>query len=221
MTQERELLRGTVGAVLFYNAENGYTVLKMQCEDGELVTVVGMIPMAVVGERLLVTGHWVSHSTYGRQFEAEFLERLMPESKKEIAAYLASGTIKGVGAKTAQKIVAQFGTEALDVLENDPQRLTEISGITPRKAREISESFCRQAGIRRLVEYLCVNGLPAELAVRGLSDVWARVPADFAGGPLCAGPAGDWREFWRGRCVCNALRCGGRRCAPAGSWDNF
>ena len=166
MTQERELLRGTVGAVLFYNTENGYTVLKMQCEDGELVTVVGMIPMAVVGERLLVTGHWVSHSTYGRQFEAEFLERLMPESKKEIAAYLASGTIKGVGAKTAQKSVAQFGTEALDVLENDPQRLTEISGITPRKAREISESFCRQAGIRRLVEYLCVNGLPAELAVR-------------------------------------------------------
>ena len=116
MAREQELLRGTVAAVVFYNAENGYTVLKMQCEDGELVTVVGMIPMAVVGERLLITGHWVSHSTYGRQFEAEFLERLMPESKKEIEAYLASGAVKGVGIKTAQKIVQRFGVEALDVL---------------------------------------------------------------------------------------------------------
>ena len=166
MAREQELLRGTVAAVVFYNAENGYTVLKMQCEDGELVTVVGMIPMAVVGERLLITGHWVSHSTYGRQFEAEFLERLMPESKKEIEAYLASGAVKGVGIKTAQKIVQRFGAEALDVLENAPERLAEISGITARKAEEIGDSFRKQSGIRRLVEFLCVNGLPAELAVR-------------------------------------------------------
>lgn len=166
MAREQELLRGTVAAVVFYNAENGYTVLKMQCEDGELVTVVGMIPMAVVGERLLITGHWVSHSTYGRQFEAEFLERLMPESKKEIEAYLASGAVKGVGIKTAQKIVQRFGVEALDVMENAPERLAEISGITARKAEEIGDSFRKQSGIRRLVEFLCVNGLPAELAVR-------------------------------------------------------
>ena len=166
MTREQELLRGTVAAVVYYNADNGYTVLKLQCEDGEVVTVVGMIPMAVVGERLLVTGHWVSHSTYGRQFEAEFLERLMPESRKEIEAYLASGAIKGVGIKTAQKIVQKFGVEALDIMENDPDRLTEISGITARKAEEIAASFQQQSGIRRLVEFLCVNGLPAELAVR-------------------------------------------------------
>ena len=95
MRQQQELLRGTVNAVVFYNAENGYCVLRLQCEDGELTNVVGMIPMPVVGERLLITGHWVSHNTYGRQFEAEFLERLMPETRREIEAYLASGALKG------------------------------------------------------------------------------------------------------------------------------
>ena len=86
MRQQQELLRGTVNAVVFYNAENGYCVLRLQCEDGELTNVVGMIPMLFVGERLLITGHWVSHNTYGRQFEAEFLERLMPETRREIEA---------------------------------------------------------------------------------------------------------------------------------------
>ena len=99
MRQQQELLRGTVNAVVFYNAENGYCVLRLQCEDGELTNVVGMIPMPVVGERLLITGHWVSHNTYGRQFEAEFLERLMPETRREIEAYLASGALKASGSR--------------------------------------------------------------------------------------------------------------------------
>lgn len=80
-----EILRGTVIKVLFQNAENGYTVLRLQCEDGETVTVVGVIPMTVVGERLMITGRWGSHPSHGRQFEAEFLERLMPETEQEIS----------------------------------------------------------------------------------------------------------------------------------------
>ena len=79
-----ELLQGTVSAVVFQNAENGYAVLRLAQAGGETVTVVGTIPMPVVGERLLVTGKWASHSSYGRQFEAEFLERLLPETKAEI-----------------------------------------------------------------------------------------------------------------------------------------
>ena len=166
MRQQQELLRGTVNAVVFYNAENGYCVLRLQCEDGELTNVVGMIPMPVVGERLLITGHWVSHNTYGRQFEAEFLERLMPETRREIEAYLASGALKGVGVKTAHRIVQLFGERALEVLEKEPEQLTQITGITAKKAAQLSSAFQKQSGIRRLVEYLCVNGLPAELAVR-------------------------------------------------------
>ena len=104
-----EILQGTVAAVIFQNEENGYTVLRLNCDTGDTVTVVGVIPMAVVGERLLVTGKWTSHPSHGRQFEAEFLERLMPESERDILAYLSSRTLKGVGERTAERIVSAFG----------------------------------------------------------------------------------------------------------------
>ena len=94
---EQELLYGTVSAVVFQNQENGYTVLRLKSQDGEMITVVGSIPMTVVGERLSITGHWITHASYGRQFEAELLERLMPESSDEILSYLCSRAVKGVG----------------------------------------------------------------------------------------------------------------------------
>ena len=106
---ELELLQGTVSAVVFQNAENGYAVLRLTQSGGETVTVVGTIPMPVVGERLMVTGKWGSHSSYGRQFEAEFLERLLPESKTEILGYLSARTVKGIGPKLAARIVDRFG----------------------------------------------------------------------------------------------------------------
>ena len=161
-----EILQGTVAAVIFQNEENGYTVLRLNCETGETVTVVGVIPMSVVGERLLVTGKWISHPSHGRQFEAEFLERLMPESERDILAYLSSRTLKGVGEKTAERIVSAFGRRSLDVIELEPERLAEIPGISLRKAKEISEAFHRQIGIRRLMEFLSAHGLPAALSVR-------------------------------------------------------
>lgn len=161
-----EILRGTVIKVLFQNAENGYTVLRLQCEDGETVTVVGVIPMTVVGERLMITGRWGSHPSHGRQFEAEFLERLMPETEQEILAYLSSRALKGIGPKTAERIVATFGLRSLDILEQEPERLCELPGISRKKALEIGECFRRQTEIRRLMEFLTAHDLPAELAMR-------------------------------------------------------
>ena len=160
------MIRGTVQSVLFQNPENGYSVLKLRTEEGELVTVVGTIPMTIVGERLVIAGRWGHHPNHGQQFEAEFLERLMPETKAEIFSFLSSHAVKGIGAKTAEKIVSRFGASSLDVLENEPERLTEIPGITEKKAREMSESFRRQSGIRRLIEFLTAHRLPPELAVR-------------------------------------------------------
>lgn len=167
MYQEREeILQGTVCSIIFQNTENGYTVLRLRCEDGETVTVVGTIPMTVVGERLLVTGRWNSHPSHGRQFEAEFLERLMPETEHEIRAYLSSRVIRGVGAKTADAIVNAFGRDTLNVMEQAPERLAELPGISARKASEIGKAFRQQIGVRRLMEFLTAYQLPPELAMR-------------------------------------------------------
>lgn len=166
MQEEQTLLRGSVAAVVFQNAENGYTVLRLRCEDGETVTVVGTIPLTAVGENLLITGKWGTHATYGRQFVAEYLERLMPETREDILAFLSSRAVKGVGAVLAVRIVDRFGTQALDIIENHPEQLSEVQGISPKKAKEISENFCRQVGVRRLIEFLTQHHLPAELAVR-------------------------------------------------------
>jgi len=163
---DQEVLYGTVSAIVFQNPENGYTVLRLRSQDGEPITVVGTVPMVAVGERLSITGKWISHATYGRQFEAELLERLMPETSEEILAYLSSRTIKGVGEKTAQRIVTAFGERSLDVIENEPELLTKISGISSNKARAISESFKRQVGMRRLIEFLSAHYLPVALAMR-------------------------------------------------------
>ena len=102
--EELELLQGTVAAVVYQNHENGYAVLRLSL-GRETVTVVGTIPLAVPGERLMVTGRWANNANYGRQFEAEFLERLMPETTPEILSYLSSRTVKGIGPKLAAAII--------------------------------------------------------------------------------------------------------------------
>lgn len=137
---EQELVSGTIAAVVFENPENGYAVVKLDSDDGGLITVVGTIPAPAAGERLIVTGKWTAHATYGRQLEAEFLERLLPDSTAEICAYLSSRAVRGVGPKTAEKIVAAFGTDSLKILEAAPERLTEIDGISRKKALEIGAS---------------------------------------------------------------------------------
>ncbi|MBE6932984.1 MAG: ATP-dependent RecD-like DNA helicase [Ruminococcaceae bacterium] len=166
MEQELELLRGTVCAVVFQNEENGYTVLKLDSEGDGIITVVGTIPLVSVGERLMITGKWQAHAQYGRQFSAEFLERLMPETKQQILAYLSSRTIRGIGPKTAVKIVDRFGENALEIIEHHPEQLAQIAGITMQKAKAMSEAFASQTGVRRLIEFLTSHGLSAQIAMR-------------------------------------------------------
>ena len=165
---ENELVRieGSVAAVVFQNTENGYTVLRLKDGKGEVTTVVGTVPETQVGERLRIEGRWSSHSTYGKQLEIATLERLMPESRIEILAYLSSHAIRGVGPKLAARIVERFGPESLKVIETDPDRLAEVPGISAAKAREIHDSFQSQQGLRHLAEFLNEYHLPAELAVR-------------------------------------------------------
>ncbi len=157
---------GTILNLIFQNEENGYTVLRLVTTDGEVVTVVGAIPCAAPGENLIVTGRWVSHPVHGDQLQAQQVERHMPTTENEILSYLSSGAVKGVGPATAEKLVDHFGTDVLRVLEEEPEELARIRGITPKKAREIGESYRYQIGMRRLMDFLSVNDLPLSLALR-------------------------------------------------------
>lgn len=161
-----EVLQGTIGAVVYQNYDNGYAVLRLRCADGQTVTVVGTIPMATAGERLMVTGRWTSHASYGRQFEAEFLERLMPQTDMEILAYLSGRIVKGIGPRMAARIVERFGDKTLQIMEREPQRLTEVSGISHAKATAIGEEFRLRVGMRQLMEFFAAHALPTELALR-------------------------------------------------------
>ena len=164
--QELDILQGTIGAVVYQNYENGYAVLRLKCGGDNTVTVVGTIPLPSVGERLMVTGKWSTHQSYGRQFEAEFLERMLPQSSVEILQYLSSRAIKGIGPRIASRIVDRFGDQTLVIMEREPERLSEVPGISDAKAQAIGEAFRLQFGMRHLMEFFALHHLPAELAVK-------------------------------------------------------
>ena len=160
------LLEGTVAAVIFRNEENGYTILRLESPDaGEEVTVVGTMPGITPGEGLSVHGHWTRHSTYGEQFKAEVVERRMPVGEKALLEYLSSGAVKGVGLSTARRLLDAFGEEVLTVIEEDPQRLTQIRGISPKRAQTIHQALCTQLSMRRLLDFLSAHGLPLSAAM--------------------------------------------------------
>ena len=156
-------MEGSVSALIYQNEENGYTILRLD-RRGEELTVVGAMPGVAPGEYLTVRGRWVRHPTYGPQFKAETVERRLPHGLKEIYHYLASGAVKGVGKATARLLIEEFGEEALTVIEEEPEKLSAIRGITPKRARQISDAFRRQMGMRRLAEFLVEHQLPLELA---------------------------------------------------------
>ncbi len=161
--KEYELIEGQVSSIIFQNDENGYTILKLERGEEEL-TVVGAMPGVSPGEFLSVRGDWVRHPSYGRQFKAEVVERRLPQGMKEIFHYLSSGAIKGVGKLTARRLIDEFDEETLDVIEQTPDKLVGIKGITPKRARQIHESFLQQMGMRRLLEFLGAHNLPMTLA---------------------------------------------------------
>ena len=168
MDQETELieLAGSVQSVIYKNEENGYTVLRLVDSNGELVTVVGCFPYASVGESMIASGSWTTHNVHGRQFKAEFAQRLLPSGASAIYDYLAGGAVRGIGPATALLLVNRFGDDTLDVLERSPEKLAQIKGISLQKATQMSETFRRQTGMRRLMEFVCSFGLRPILAIR-------------------------------------------------------
>ena len=170
---EQNQLEGVISAIIYQNEENGYTILRLDVGEEE-ITVVGAMPGVSPGEYLTVKGRWVRHAIYGQQFRADVAERKLPEGIKEIFHYLASGAIKGVGKATARQLIEAFGEDVLTVIEEHPEELAKLRGVSPKRARQISESFRSQMGMRRLMEFLSRYEIPLELAMplrRAYGDV--------------------------------------------------
>ncbi|MBD5138942.1 MAG: ATP-dependent RecD-like DNA helicase, partial [Ruminococcus sp.] len=157
-------LEGVVDTVLFSNPANGYVVLDLDV-NGDYVTVVGELGNIEEGEELIVSGGYTKHAKFGMQFRASYCQRKMPATTNAILKYLSSGALKGIGKTLAVRIVEEFGDKALDVIENEPERLVCVKGITPSKAEEISMDFKRVFGMRALMIFLSQYNIPPSAAV--------------------------------------------------------
>lgn len=158
-----ETVNGTIENVVYRNENNDYTVIEISNEKNELITAVGIMPMAFEGERVVLNGEWSFHKEFGKQFAFESYEKKLPEEADGIFQYLSSSTVKGVGPVTALKIVNRFGPDSFDVIENHPEWLTDIPGITMKKAAIISESFRQQTGIRSVMMFCKDYFTPTEI----------------------------------------------------------
>ena len=148
----KETVEGTIAYVTYQNEQNGYSVSDLDIGKEE-ITIVGIMPGISVGETIRAQGHWETHQSYGEQFKVDYYEKELPTSAASMEKYLASGSIRGIGKKTAMKIVSMFGEDTFDVIENHPDYLTDIPGITPKKAGEISEQFKSQFGMRNVMMF--------------------------------------------------------------------
>lgn len=160
-----EQLTGLVEAIVFTNPDNGWTVLELDT-GSDLVTVVGTLPTVQVGESLRLQGGYTEHPTFGRQFRATACESSLPTDATTILRYLASGAVRGIGPSTAVKIVDRFGADSLRILEEEPEKLAKIKGISLNKAREMGQSFCSQFGLREVVMAFSGYGLTPNEALR-------------------------------------------------------
>ena len=151
--EEIVVLTGTAAALIYQNPENGYAVLRLDTGE-DTVTCVGCMPGISPGEELELTGRWTAHTAYGEQFRAETVVRRLPTGPAAIFRYLATGAVKHVGPALAREIVDRFGAETLEILENEPEKLAEIRGISAKRAEKIGEEFRKQICLRRLMETL-------------------------------------------------------------------
>lgn len=148
-----EEISGTIENVVYRNEGNDYTVMEIADGENNLITAVGIIPMAYEGERVILRGEYTYHKEFGRQFAFSSFEKMLPEDTEDILRYLSSRTVKGIGPVTALKIVNRYGKESFDVIENHPEWLADIPGITLKKAAAISESFREAAGMRGVMMF--------------------------------------------------------------------
>ena len=158
-------LEGVVENIVYRNEENGYTVIEISDGD-DYITAVGIMPQANVGDTVKLTGVYINHRNYGKQFSAQICEICRPTESADILRYLSSGAIKGIGASTAQRLVSEFGEATLDVMETQPERVALIKGISKSKAIDFSNQLKTNTGVRTLMLYLGEYGISNTSAVK-------------------------------------------------------
>lgn len=160
-------LEGHLESITYYNEENHYTIAKLRTRNTKTpVTVVGYMAEAVPGETLKIQGSWETHSKYGRQFKIKSFEITLPSTVDGIKKYLKSGIIKGIGPKTADRMVARFKEKTLEIIENDPKRLLEIEGIGKATATRISKAWKGHHAVRNLMQFLQEYGINASYSAK-------------------------------------------------------
>ncbi|MCP4592988.1 MAG: ATP-dependent RecD-like DNA helicase, partial [bacterium] len=159
-------IKGSVAKVVFRNPENGYTVVKIEEPSGVIATATGVLPEVAPGVDLVLRGKWTRHPRFGKQFQIEEHEIVVPQTEEGIAAYLGSGLIKNVGPVLARLIVRHFGPDTLRVLDEEPQRLVEVGGIGEGRATAIAESWRVHRSLGRLMMSLHEYGISARVAAR-------------------------------------------------------
>lgn len=160
-----EQIKGYIEHIIYQNSENGYTVLNLVCE-GEEVTCVGVMKNVGQGETISAEGEYVTHAVYGQQFKIQSFQVVAPEDRESMERYLGSGAVKGVGPALAARIVKKFGDDTFRIIEEEPERLSEIKGISDRKAREISAQMEEKKELREAMVYLTKFGITTTLAVK-------------------------------------------------------
>lgn len=160
-----ETIKGYVDHIIFRNAQNGYTVLVLIVEEEE-VTCVGVFSDIVEGENIEATGEYTDHPTYGRQFKVDSFEEKAPEDEMAIERYLGSGAIRGIGLALAARIVRRFKKDTFRIIEEEPERLVEVKGISERKAMEIAEQVNAKKDLRQAMIFLQEFGINMNLAVK-------------------------------------------------------
>ena len=186
MEREVEIITGSVEEVTFRSEESGFTVLQIEYQD-EPVTAVGVMPTVVSGEFVRLEGTWQVHPSFGRQFKVSGCVSEMPSSVAGMYRYLASGVIKGIGESTAEKLIRTFGEEVFSVLENEPERLTQIKGISLSKAKKMSELFASQKALRNTMATLREYGMSPSESMRAYRSIGRELEEKFYENPyiLC------------------------------------
>ena len=164
-----EKLEGYVERIVYRNSENGYTVLELSYKEKDVtgeMTCVGSFPVISEGEYISVEGEFTDHTVYGRQLKVTGFTSAVPKSGESMLKYLGSGAIKGIGKALAERIVRRFGDATFDIIENEPERLAEVKGISENKARDIYEQFNEKREAREIMMYLSGFGIGTNLAVK-------------------------------------------------------